>query len=303
MKKIIVILIALLPLTLSGQQFPFMEGYNINPYNLLPAFAGLHNTKTVFVDYRSDWSGLDGGPRTYQLSYNDRYGDRVGVGGKFIYDKTDIFKQMLFLATYSYELTIKKDNLINLALSAGLFKNSIDLGKYYNNPEYVQDLVLLYGSDKSKMKVATDISALFHNKQVEAGLLFSNIMFGSARYKNSSMTYKPLKNYQLFASYLFTIDDKWAIKPTVVFRGGQNVPPQLEIAPAVNWNKRFWMSAVYRTGGIFGAAFGGEVYKGLMINYSYNLSTNVAMNTFGSHQITLGVRIIQPAQNIKQASK
>ncbi len=38
---------------------------------------------------------------------------------------------------------------------------------------------------------------------------------------------------------------------------------------------------------------GGEVYNGILLNYSYNLSTNVALNTFGSHQISLGVMIFE----------
>jgi hypothetical protein len=55
--------------------------------------------------------------------------------------------------------------------------------------------------------------------------------------------------------------------------------------------EKFSGMLVYRTGGIWGLGFGGEVYNGILLNYSYNLSTNVAMNTFGSHQLTLGVRI------------
>jgi hypothetical protein len=36
---------------------------------------------------------------------------------------------------------------------------------------------------------------------------------------------------------------------------------------------------------------GGEVYDGIILNYSYNLSTNVSLNTFGSHQLSVGIRI------------
>jgi hypothetical protein len=72
-----------------------------------------------------------------------------------------------------------------------------------------------------------------------------------------------------------------------------------EISPTVTWNKRFWGNVLLRTGGIFGAGLGGEVYNGIMLNYSYNLSTNVALNTFGSHQVSLGVRIFKPQKNKK----
>jgi len=298
MKKIVYIsMLLMITGTLSAQQFPFMEGYIINTFSLSPAYAGIHNSKILFIDYRSDWSGLDGAPTTYQLSYNDKLNDKVGLGGRFIYDKTDIFKQTLILGTYTYEVKIADGHLVNFGLSAGFYRNSIDLAKYYNDPGYVQDLMLIYGQQTSKIKFATDISALYRYKQAEAGILFSNVMFGTARYRNTDMTYKPLKNYIVHASYLFAFDDKWSVKPTIIFRGGQNIPVQFEIAPTVTWNDRFWGTTIFRTGGIFGVGLGGEVYDGIMLNYSYNLSTNVALNTFSSHQLSLGVRIFNFLKN------
>jgi type IX secretion system PorP/SprF family membrane protein len=299
MKKIIIILIVLIPTVVFGQQFPFMEGYNVNTFSLSPAYAGIHNGKTLFIDYRSDWSGLEGGPITYQLSYSDKFTDKVGLGIRFIYDKTDIFKQTLFLGTYTYEVRIAEEHILNFGLSVGCYRNSIDLAKYYNDPTYVQDLVLLYGQQNSKIKFATDISALYRYKKAEAGILFSNVMFGTARYRNTDLTYKPLKNYLVHASYLFNINDKWSVNPTFIIRGGQDIPVQLEIAPTVTWNNRFWGTAIFRTGGILGVGLGGEVYNGIMLNYTYNLSTNIALNTFGSHQILLGVRLFNPQKNPK----
>ena len=84
---------------------------------------------------------------------------------------------------------------------------------------------------------------------------------------------------------------KPGLKPIIIYRNGKNVPGQLEISPSVSWKNRFWGDVLYRTGGIFGLGFGGEVYKGIILNYSYNLSSAIALNTFGSHQLTLGIRI------------
>jgi type IX secretion system PorP/SprF family membrane protein len=300
MKKIVIMLLVLMPAIAFGQQFPFMEGYSVDPFILSPAFAGIHNDKFLFIDYRSDWTGLEGGPRTYQLSYSDRIG-RVGFGGRFIYDKTDIFKQTLILGTYTYEVRISKEHIINFALSAGFFRNSIDLTKYYNDPTYVQDLALIYGAQQSKVKFGTDISALYRYRLAEAGILFSNVMFGTVKYANSDMTYKPLKNFLLHASYLFVLNNKWDVKPTFILRGGQHVPSLFEVAPTVTWDKRFWGNILFRTGGIYGVGVGGELIPGLIINYSFNLSSNVALNAFNSHQVTLGAKIFKPHKANKDA--
>jgi type IX secretion system PorP/SprF family membrane protein len=300
MKRIIIIFSLLMPLVCFGQQFPFMENYNLNPFSLSPAYAGIYNSKTLFMDYRSDWSGIEGGPKTYQLSYNDKFKNRVGLGGKFIYDKTDIFKQTLILGTYTYEVRFHENHTLNFGLSMGLYRNSIDLTKYYNDPNYIDDMVLLYGQQKSKVKFATDISALYRYGQGEAGILFSNLMLGNVKYSGSDMTYKPFKNYLLHAAYLFKLDDRWSVKPGMVFRGGQNVPVQFDVSATVTWSEKIWATTLIRTSGILGLGLGGEVYQGVLLNYSYNLSnsinSNVPMNTFGSHQLTLGIRIFRPAK-------
>lgn len=292
MKKLIYISILLMmPTWIFAQQFPFMEGYNINPFSMSPSYAGIKNPRTLFVSYRSDWSGVDGGPSTCNLSYSDRLGKKVGLGGNFIFDKTDIFRQTMLMGTYSYEVQLAKDHTVNFALSTGFYRNSIDLGKYYNDMSFVDDAVLTLGREKSKIKLATDISALYRFKQIEAGVLFSNVMFGTAKYSDKDLTYKPMKNYLIHASYDFRVSSSIAIKPMVLLRGGENYPSQLELAAEARYMEKFQAMLIYRTGGIWGMGIGGEIYNGVLLNYTYNLSTNVATNTFGSHQITLGVRL------------
>jgi type IX secretion system PorP/SprF family membrane protein len=299
MKKLIYISIMLaMPIGLFAQQFPFMEAYNVNSFNMNPSYAGLKSVRTLFLDYRSDWAGVDGGPVTCYLSYNDRLNTNVSLGGRFIYDKTDIFKQTMLLGTYAYEVHFTEEHSVNFGLSAGFYKNSVDLGKYYNDQNYVQDAALYTGTQKSKVKIATDISALYRYKEIEAGILFSNVMFGTAKYSNTDFSYKPMKNYLVHVSYSYKINDNWSVKPFVLYRGGQNYPSQLELASEVNFNKKIWGMLVFRSGGIWGMGFGAEITDGIILNYSYNLSTNVALNTFGSHQITLGVRIFKKASKI-----
>ncbi len=303
MKKSIYISVLLMMTgVLSAQQLPFMEGYNINPYSLSPAFAGIHNINTLFLDYRSDWAGIEGGPTTYQMSYNTNIFKKVGVGGKFIYDKTDIFKQTLLLGTYSYEIRIADKHYINLGLSAGIYKNSIDLAKYFNNPDYVVDAALVSGLEKSKIKFISDVSALYRVGNFESGILFSNLMFGSAKYNNVELSYKPFNNYMAHVAYNFQVSDRWDVKPYVLWRAGQHVPGLVETAATVTYYKKVWLTALYRTGGIWGFGAGAQIFDGVLINYSYNLSTNVALNIFGSHQVTLGFRLFKPKVKEKPLS-
>jgi type IX secretion system PorP/SprF family membrane protein len=256
-----------------------------------PAYAGLKNTNTLFLDYRSEWSGVDGGPVTYQMSYNTRFNKKVGLGGRFLYDKTDIFKQTLLLGTYSYEVQISENNFVNFGISAGFFHNSIDLAKYFSNPDYVVDNTLTSGLIKSKVKFSSDASVMWRFRNFESGLMLSNLMFGSLKYNDPDISYKPFKNYMIHGSYNYTLNESIDLKPFILLRGGKNAPDQLELAMAATYNKKAWGTLLYRTGGVWGFGVGAEPIKSLIIGYSYNLSSGVALNTFGNHQITLGVKI------------
>jgi type IX secretion system PorP/SprF family membrane protein len=292
MKRLLFITsIILLTSSLSGQQFPFMDGYNVDPFRLSPSFTGLGNQNTILVDARSDWTGIPGGPKTYQLGYHGRFFEKVGLGGRFVYDKTDIFKQMMFMGTYSYEVPISESHLLNFALSAGIYSNSIDLGAYYNDPDFVIDPVLLNSSINSKIKFVTDISALYRFDNLEAGVLFSNLMFGPATYNEIDLSFNPKMNYLIHASYKYHFDETWSVKPFLLYRGGMNAPDLIEVMAHLNYTSKIWGNLLFRSSGVWGLGFGGEVYNGITLNYSYNMSHNVALNTFGGHQVSLGFRL------------
>ena len=292
MKKLIYILPFILISGIStAQQFPFMEGYNMDPFHLSPSYAGLINPNTISLDHRIDWAGIDGGPRTYQLSYHNRIMDKMGVGGRFIYDKSDIFKQMTFLGTYTYEVNVTEGHIINFGLSIGLFSNSIDLGKYFNDPAFIDDNALTMGTEKAKIKFTSDISALYRFNNLEAGIYFSSLMFGESAYENPDLVYKPLMNYLVHAAYRYDIDETWSVKPYLLLRGGQNAPIQVELLGHVNYTERIWGNLLFRSSGVFGIGFGGEVYNGIRLNYSYTMSSSVALNTFGGHQISLAFNL------------
>jgi len=143
----------------------------------------------------------------------------------------------------------------------------------------------------SKIKFATDLSALYRFQDLEAGIYFSNLMFGPASYEEVDLEFNPRMNYMIHAAYRYNIDDNWSLKPYLLYRGGIDSPGLIEIMTHVNYTPKIWANLLFRSSGVWGIGFGGEVYKGILLNYSYNMSHNVALNTFGGHQISLGFKL------------
>ena len=296
MKKLIIILTALLTgIAGLAQQTPLSENYFMDKYSLAPSYAGNYNPRYVITGYRSDWSGIDGGPKTVRISYNDIFPfmENAGYGGKIVYDKAGIFSQLYIMGSYSYNLTVNQDHHVMFGLSAGFYKNRLNLLDYYNDPNFTIDPSLIGQDVKSKLKFMSDFSAVWTFKGAEAGFMFSNISFGDATYDAVQVKYNPLANYQFHATYLYNINEDWALTPLVILRGGKFIKSQFELATQVIYVKRFWGSLVYRDPGVLGFGIGANIDKGLKIGYNFNFATNVVLGAFNSHEISLGINIFE----------
>jgi type IX secretion system PorP/SprF family membrane protein len=294
MKRVLIILTVLLTgVAAYAQQSPLSESYFMDKYTLAPSYAGNFNPKYLFLGYRSDWTGIDGGPKTFRLSYNDILMQNAGYGVKFIYDKAGIFNQLYIMASYSYNLKVADEHHVMFGLSAGLYRNSLNLYDFYNDPSYNIDPALIQQDVKSKLKFMSDVSIVYSWKGLEAGFLFSNISFGNASYKDVNTKYNPVSNFQVHATYLYNVADDWDIIPFVIVRGGKNIKTQFEVAAQTAWKKKVMASIVYRDPGVLGFGIGANIDKGFKVYYNFNFATNVAMGIFNNHEITLGFNIFE----------
>lgn len=296
MKRLITIIgIVLLSVPILAQQTPLSENYFMDKYSLAPSYAGNYNPKYLVTSYRSDWSGIDGGPRTLRISYNDifTFMPNAGYGGKIVYDKAGIFSQLNIMGSYSYNLKVNQEHNIMFGLSMGFYKNRLNLLNYYNDPNYTIDPSLVSQDLKSNLSFMTDLSAVWLWKGVEAGFMFSNISFGDASYKDAELKYNPLANFQFHSTYLYSINDRWDISPLIIIRGGKNIKSQFEFAAQAIYMKRFRGSLVYRDPGILGFGIGVDIITGLKIGYNFNLATNVALGAFNNHEIALGINVFE----------
>jgi type IX secretion system PorP/SprF family membrane protein len=292
MKQIIIsIAFVLVSAVLAAQQMPLSENYYLDRYSLSPSYAGHFNPGNLVAGYRSDWSGIEGGPRTFRLSYSDLLMANAAYGGKLIYDRAGIYDQLYLMGTYSYNLRVSGEHRVLLALSAGLYNNKINFTDYYNDPKYNLDPVMIRDDVRSKMKFMSDFSAVYIFKDIEAGVMFANINFGDAKYEDVDVTYKPLANYQVHAAYLYRFDERWAVNPLAYIRGGKYIKNQVGISARVIYQDNLWASLSFRDPSILGFGLGGKIAKGLSFSYNFNMATAVELNVFNSHEIAIGITL------------
>lgn len=279
--------------TLAAQQIPLSESYFLDKYSFAPSFAGNFNTKYLFTGYRSDWTGIEGGPKTFRISFNDRFMTNSGYGVKLILDKAGIFNQLYLMGSYSYNLKVSGDHNFLFGLSAGLYRNSLNMAEYYNDPLYNIDPSLISENIHSGIKFMSDVSIAWIWKGLEAGFMFSNINFGDASYKEVEVTYNPMANFQAHATYDWKVAENWDIEPLLIVRGGKYILSQFEIAVRGLYQQKVWANLVFRDPGIWGAGIGCNIGRGVKINYNFNFASNVTLNVFNNHEFCLGINIFE----------
>jgi type IX secretion system PorP/SprF family membrane protein len=302
-RSVITIMSVLIPLLLAAQQMPVSENYFMDKYTLSPSYAGHFNPGTIFTGFRSDWSGIEGGPKTIRVNYSDKLMSNAAYGGKMIYDKAGIFDQLYIMGTYSYNLKITGQHKVLLALSAGLYNNKINFTEYYNDPQYNLDPALTQQDVTSKLKFMSDFSALYLFKGIEAGIMFANINFGDAKYKEVDVTYKPLANYQVHAGYTYNIDNRWTVNPLAFIRGGKYIKSQIGIAARVMYQDNLWASVSFRDPSIIGFGIGANITRSIRFSYNFNFATSVAMGIYNNHEIALGINIKELLQKHDKPEK
>lgn len=292
MKKIIISLAILsVSAAVFAQQMPISENFFMDRSSLSPSYGGHFDPGTLFTSYRSDWSGIDGGPKTLKLSYSDDLMTNATWSGRFIYDKAGIFNQLYLMGTYSYSLRVGEEHRILMALSAGLYQNRLNYSEYYNDPDYNIDPVLSRDDIRSKLKFMSDFSAVYLFKGLEAGFMFANINFGDAKYPDIDVSYKPLANYQFHAAYSYPVSDRWLLNPLVYYRDGKYIKGQIGIAARMVYQEKLWGSISFRDPSIWGIGLGAEVLDGIRFSYNFNFAGSVELNLFNNHEVALGIDI------------
>lgn len=281
----------LLYVTGFSQQFPLTTQYLFNPYALTPAMAGVTGYSEFFLNYRSDWAGIDGHPQTARFNgFGNIYKKQMWLGGEMYMDHTDILSRFKASLSYTYKLKVQNEQFFHFAVWGSYFQNVINyanaIGVNPNDPLF-KDI-----SSFTSSKFNAGFGLNYNWRRMNVGFSIPTLFASKLEIENGQgVTFNIRKQFLFHVSNIFTLNKNWDLQAYGVIRKTTTEPVNYELSVMFIFLQRFWTGLLYRDGGAIGVNLGGNLAHGLVFNYSYEVPVGgINAHSGGSHEFTLGWR-------------
>ena len=295
---------------LAQQQAQYSQYMN-NNYLLNPGATGVEDYIDVKFSYRTQWTGLEGAPKTYYASINSSLGkwrstskrtihDRRrpfhAVGGLVYNDVTGPTSRTGAYVSYAYNLVLTPDLRLALGMSAGMQQFAVDGQQLrFFDPTTVAASAASRVLDGS---VGVWIySSNFYVGVSGAQLLGNKLNFSYGPNSLDAGTGNTLKrHYFATAGVRLPLSDDWSLVPSVLLKAVAPAPLSLDLNAKLKYQDLLWVGVSWRA---FDSAVAmvGVSYEQFTLGYSYDAGlSELAGYNGGSHEVLLGLRLKKKAQ-------
>lgn len=301
-KKIYILLGLLLWLTdFYGQQDPQYTQYMYNMNVLNPAYAGSKGTLSLGLLGRSQWTSVNGGPKTMTFDAHAPVGKKVGMGLSVIADEIGPAKEQNIYTDFSYTVSTSEEGRLAFGLKGGVTLLNVNL----------LDLTLPQTSTGDDPLFDENINDVFPN--FGAGIYYytdkwyasfsvPNILKSEHLDKDNINTKASEEvHYFLTGGYVFDLSSTLKFKPSLMFKGVTGAPVSIDINANFLMYDRFEVGASYRFEDSVSLLFNFGVTRSFRMGYAYDytISDYSNSNTGGAHEIILLYDIDFAKKNLK----
>jgi type IX secretion system PorP/SprF family membrane protein len=295
MKKITLLLFvcAAFSTMIMAQSVPLYTQYNLNPFTINPAAAGMKEGQQINFNYRSQWTDFPTAPVTSVLSYQGRFNNN-GVGLIVFDDKTGALNYQGVLAGYNYRIKLSDDHTLALGLATQFLRYSVYVPEALLSEEIDMTDVVLQDALAGVNQLDASFGVMFYAKKgLYGGVSLPGLIQTKLNGTNDFNDFKYLATHFFALAGYKTQGKNINIEPSILVRKVVNTPFQVEL------NTKFWFlqdqlmaGVTYRTAEqALAFTLGFEINKKLGFFYAYDANFNEISNyNSGSHELMIQYR-------------
>ena len=306
------LLLAAVP-ALAQQEAQYSQYMN-NNYILNPGATGVEDYIDLKFSYRTQWTGLEGAPKTYYASGSTSLGkwrsttkrtmhDRLrpfhAVGGLIYNDVTGPTSRLGVYGSHAYNAVLTRNIRLALGVSLGMQQFAVD-----GQMLHFYDPTTVAASAASRVVDGSAglwlYSSDFYFGVSGAQLLGNKLDFSyGPNQQGAGAPGNSLKrHYFATAGVRVPLSDEWSVVPSVLVKAVNPAPLSVDINAKLKYQDLLWVGASWRATDSF-VGMVGVSYEQFTISYSYDANTSqLAGYNGGSHEILLGLRLKKKAQEV-----
>jgi type IX secretion system PorP/SprF family membrane protein len=309
----------LLPLLLASapamaQQIAQYSQYMNNNYILNPGATGVEDYIDLKASYRTQWTGLEGAPKTYYVSGSASLGPWRGsekhplrerlrpfhaVGGIVYNDVTGPTSRLGVYGSYAYNAVLTRTIRVALGVSVGMQQFAVD-----GNQLHFYDPTTQAASAAARVADAS-AGLWLYSPDFYVGLSGAQL-FGN----RLDFSYAPnqlgvgapgnalKRHYFATAGVRLPLSEDFSLVPSVLVKVMSPAPLSVDVNAKIKYRDLLWAGASWRATDSF-IGMVGLSYDQFTLSYSYDAGTSqLAGYNGGSHEILVGLRLKKKAQNV-----
>ncbi|MBK8608646.1 MAG: PorP/SprF family type IX secretion system membrane protein [Chitinophagaceae bacterium] len=282
---------AIICTTANAQQLFRISNYMDHNFILNPAAVGANGHASFGAAYRSQWSGIEGGPTT-AVVFGDAYFPKMNTGlGIILYsDKTGPTSRTGGELDLSYSIKFDNDNNKRLMIGMGAqviqFKVNLDeiADAIPNDP--------LLASSGTGIKADANAGIYYRSNTFNMGVAAKQLIQPKLNFVKTATNPEGRLYRQYLANAFYNIktDESNIIQPHVEFRYQPEAPVDLEAGLTVYHKDMLHIGGSYRYKQFYTLYAGIKLMHKFSINYAYeayNAPVGVFESGYSAHEIML----------------
>ena len=273
--------------------------YNMNVIN--PAYAGSRGTLSLGLLARSQWTNVNGGPKTMTFDAHAPVGKKVGMGLSVIADEIGPAKEQNIYGDFSYTLTTSDEGRLAFGLKAGVTLLNVNLLDVVL-PQTATGDDPLFDENINDAFPNVGAGVYYYNDKWYAGFSVPNLLKSEHLDKENINTKASEEiHYFLTTGYVFDLSSTLKFKPSILVKGVSGAPLSFDVNANFLMYDRFEVGASYRWQDAVSMLFNFGVTRSFRVGYAYDytISEFSNSNTGGSHELMLLYDISFSKKNLK----
>jgi type IX secretion system PorP/SprF family membrane protein len=289
--KILVAFFVLSVLSAGAQQMQTTSVYEIQGLIYNPGMAGAQQHNTAGITYRTQWSNVEGAPKTATAFGSfalPKY--KVGVSGYIYDDKTGPTSRTGISLSLAKHIVMGDGAKLSFGIESRFQQFSIDRNKL--STILPGDPAI--GSKENSFKYDAGVGLAYIKNRLELGVSVSQLIQSQLDYYEGSLNRtqegRLYRHYYAHGKYRMNIDEITTVTPNFLLVYLPNAPAEYQVGATVEHSNMFWWGAGLRSKLDVMLTAGVRIQKKMSIGYCFDLYNTTLSNYqagASSHEIVL----------------